>query len=1039
MKKNWAASHYVLAPAVCVVGLGLAASQAGAQEPAGQSTQAVEEVTVTGTRLVTSGVNTPTPVTSLTSVDLQKMAPTTLIESLSQLPVFDNNIGSQQAVGGAVAPGGANLNLRGLDAPRTLVLLDGRRLGPSNKYGTVDVGVVPETLVRSVEAVTGGASAAYGADAVAGVVNFRLDRKLDGFKTAASVGTTTYSDDEQYKLGIGYGTDVGQKGHIIAAVETWHKKGIDDFSSLQDRSDFIQLRSQVTNPDPVNGPNFLMRPYVSPTNFTAGGIILAPAMAATPTTPALPLSTVLDHVEFLPGGGGAYQKLPFSGVGVLTGGCACQARPTLEYGVNSDFEVDTPADRGVLFAHYDHTINDRNTFFVETLLADTQQQNRWQTAALVTLWQARLYADNPYLPAAIRQQLQTEGRPFVGFGIFTPNLPGNPFEDGQLIAKNRYGQVTGGYTHNLSDNFLAGNWALDTWVQYAQNRQETVDPGGMRTDRLFLSMDAVTDTRPGSPTNGQPVCRVTLFNPGIFDSCVPINLIGGTASVTPAAAHYVVDDGKIARGRVTEEDAEVSIRGDLTKGSGGVLGSISAAAGVSWREEQLGVRTLDPCDEFPCTIEGQLMSDLGLAVPGSRGITASVNPTTGLPQFGVPGLRFVPSGFAGDANSSTVLFSSQRTVEGGYSVREAFAEFGIPLLKNGRLNLDEAIRGVWYTGSGNEQPWKSGVSFQVTPRFRLRATESKDVRAPTLRERFESQRGGVNVQDPAFNNTTIATANYTGGNPDVGLEVARTSVYGFVYQPTDKFSVTVDKYDINIDQAIGQLTAQQEVNACYNSAGHNSSSLCQYVIRDSNSQIVRVDSLFINLSNLRVKGYDIEFNYSGIQLGSGNLSWRFLGTRLDENSVLTPGSPRDDRAGDVGSPAPAGGLPKNKFTTYLTWARGPISIFLQERYIGSGVNDHTKVESTTRFVATPGVPSIVTASVDENDVASVLYTDLTFNFAGRKTSNTHWETFLTVNNLTNEAPPAQYPGIGRTGVPGPNTTLYDTIGRRYMVGLRLNF
>ena len=91
------------------------------------------------------------------------------------------------------------------------------------------------------------------------------------------------------------------------------------------------------------------------------------------------------------------------------------------------------------------------------------------------------------------------------------------------------------------------------------------------------------------------------------------------------------------------------------------------------------------------------MSDLGLAVPGSRGITASVNPNTGAPQFGVPGLRFVPSGFAGDANSSTVLFTSQRTVEGGYNVREAFAEFGIPLLKDGRLNLDEAIRGVWYT------------------------------------------------------------------------------------------------------------------------------------------------------------------------------------------------------------------------------------------------------------------------------------------------------------------------------------------------------
>src|SRR5215475_2305094 len=176
MKKNGTASYDVLAAAVCGVLLGTVARHAVAQEPSG-SQQAVEEVTVTGTRLIASGVNTPTPVTSVSGVDLQKMAPSTLIESLSQLPVFANNLASQQAVGGSVAPGGSNLNLRGLDAPRTLVLLDGRRLGPSNKYGTVDVSVIPETLIQNVEAVTGGASAAYGADAVAGVVNFRLNKK----------------------------------------------------------------------------------------------------------------------------------------------------------------------------------------------------------------------------------------------------------------------------------------------------------------------------------------------------------------------------------------------------------------------------------------------------------------------------------------------------------------------------------------------------------------------------------------------------------------------------------------------------------------------------------------------------------------------------------------------------------------------------------------------------------------------------------------------------------------------------------------------
>jgi hypothetical protein len=618
-------------------------------------------------------------------------------------------------------------------------------------------------------------------------------------------------------------------------------------------------------------------------------------------------------------------------------------------------------------------------------------------------------------------------RQFVGFGIFTPNMTGNPFDGGELIAKNRYGQVTGGFTHNLPDGFFAGGWSLDGYVQYAQNRQETVDPGGMRTDRLFLAMDAVTD-----PATGQPACRVTLANPGVFDSCVPINLIGGTAAVTPAAAHYVIDDGKIARGRVTEDDVDIALRGNLTKGSGGVLGPITTAFGVAWRQQELGVRTVDPCDEFPCTIEGQLMSDLGLAPVGSRGIL----PETAVPGPGVPGLRFVPPGFAGDANSSTVLFSSQRTVEGGYTTREAFAEFGIPLLKDGRLNLDEAYRAVWYSGSGNEQPWKTGVSFQATPRLRLRGTLSKDVRAPTLQERFESQRGGVNVNDPATvppaapPGTLISTASFTGGNPNVGLETARTSVYGFVYQPLDKFSVTIDKYDINLDDAIGQVASQTIVNTCWNSPGHNSSSLCQYVLRQPDpvtGQIVRVDSLFINLSNQRVRGFDLELNYGGINVGQGILSWRLLGTRLDENSVLTPGSPRDERAGDVGT----AGLPQNKITTNLNYARGPFSIFLQERYIDGGLNDRTKVESTTRIAGK--------TTIDDNTVDSVLYTDLRFGYHGGKGGSNSWETFLTVNNLTNETPPAMYPVVGRAGVPGPNTFLYDTVGRRFTVGVRVNF
>jgi len=950
----------------------------------------VESVVVTGSRIASSGVNTPTPVTIVTSADLQAMDPGSVVEGLKQLPQFYNTITTQQAVGGAVAAGGSNVNLRGAGAQRTLVLLDGRRLGPANKFGTVDIGVIPETLIQSVEAVTGGASAAYGADAVTGVVNFKLNRDFEGIKYSAQFGTTTYGDGNNYKVNLAYGTGLGERGHIIMSAEYFEKDGIESFASILDRSDVYDLKALVTNPDP-NGPTFLTERYVRPTNYTAGGVLLQPGSA-------------VDFMEFVPDGSGQYAPMDFSGIGRQRGGCNCQARPTLDYGVDADYQIDTPTDRETIFAHYDLDLGDSTTFFAETLLATNFTDPNWQSVALLGPWQGRVFFDNPFLPAALSQTMQNEGIESAGFGIFTPNTPGNIFSGARLQGENRYAQVTTGFSHDLPSSFLAGGWTIDSYIQHAQNRQATIVPRGMRTDRLFLAMDAVTG--PG----GQPVCRVTLFNPGIFDKCVPINLFGGLDAVTPAAAAYVTDDGKEAVGRTTEQVAEFSMTGNLTNGSDGVLGPIAAAFGISWRQQHLNVSTPDPCDEFPCTVDNVRLSDLGLMSPDLRGILPETDPVNG-----IPGLRYVPPGFAGDSNSSTVLFSSQRAVEGGYSVREAFFEFRIPLL-DGNLEFDEAYRFASYTGAGDEPAWKSGVSYQVTPRFRIRATRSQDVRAPTLRERFEQQRGGTNVRDPQNNNDTISTASFSGGNPNVGLETALTSTVGIAYEPVDRFSITVDHYDIDLDGAIGQLGAQTIVDTCFQSGGQ--SSLCSFVVRDSTGQINRVDNLFINLSNQKITGVDAELNLTGIDVGGGTLGWRLIATKLNENSVQTPGSLRDERAGDIGQ-----GLPKNKVTTSLRYSRGGWSMFLQGRFIDGGTSNRNFTEGV---------------QVNNNSVDSVFYTDYTFRYSGDGGA-APWEIFFTANNILNEDPPARYAGLGRTGVGGPSSVLYDTIGRRFVTGVRVNF
>ena len=148
----------------------------------------LEEITVTGSRITRDGMNSPTPITAITADDMQMMAPGQFIDSLDYLPPFFMNDAPDTAASKSESAGAANVNLRGLGANRTLVLLDGRRMVPSNRLGAVDINLFPEAMVERVEVVTGGASAVYGTDAVAGVVNFILKDDFEGFDIHTQFG-----------------------------------------------------------------------------------------------------------------------------------------------------------------------------------------------------------------------------------------------------------------------------------------------------------------------------------------------------------------------------------------------------------------------------------------------------------------------------------------------------------------------------------------------------------------------------------------------------------------------------------------------------------------------------------------------------------------------------------------------------------------------------------------------------------------------------------------------------------------------------------
>jgi iron complex outermembrane receptor protein len=171
----------------------------------------IEEIAVTGSRIrMTDGMAAPTPVTVVSTAELDAFDPGgTVAEQLDALPQFFNTVTPQRNGGSLAFTVGSFLNMRNLGANRTLVLLDGARMAPGDKRGSVNVDTFPTALVRSVDIVTGGASAAYGADALGGVTNFILDRQFEGLKMSTGTGITEFGSSVTRLTSIPTGTSAG--------------------------------------------------------------------------------------------------------------------------------------------------------------------------------------------------------------------------------------------------------------------------------------------------------------------------------------------------------------------------------------------------------------------------------------------------------------------------------------------------------------------------------------------------------------------------------------------------------------------------------------------------------------------------------------------------------------------------------------------------------------------------------------------------------------------------------------------------------------
>lgn len=938
--------------ALSLSSLSVAVSTASAQSTPGADA-GIQELMVTGSRIQRSGMTTPTPVTAVTMDELDLLAPTTMMDALNQMPQFLNS-DTPESVGGWTGSAGQSiLNLRGVGAPRTLVLLDGRRVVASTRRGSPDINTFPAALVQRVDVVTGGASAAYGSDAVSGVVNFVLDKDFTGLKGHAQGGMTSRSDQENFELSLSGGFSLGERTHLLLSGDYFQSEEITDY---HDRSWAQESWGVITNPSGT--PQRVMVPNVHATNQSPGGLITGGPLAGTQFlsdgTPA----------AFVPG--------DYATSATQSGGSGWDS--------SLDDTLSPGQKRGSGFAYLSYDLNDRTKLYLQGMYGVNQVEYDKPGVQLLGPWQARIYSDNAYLPESLRQRMIEEGIDSFPFASYRPR---DELSIARVDTENQTYSLTAGADIDL------GNWQLNTYYQYGRNKQVLTMSNVARIDRLFRALDAVLD-----PQTGQIVCNSTLSNPN--DACVPINLFG-RHSATPEATDYVL--GRYATPGSIQMDSkdqvqileqhvfEITLSGEAFDNWAGPVG---VATGLAYRYDALDQQA------YP--------KNTNSGDPGCTPTAESV------------GYRGLPQAFSGCYG----LFErgTMPSVEGTADVWEVFAEGNMPLLRDsmvGNMDLLAAARFAEYEGSGGIWAWKGGLDWQLTDTLRFRMTQSRDVRAGTLAERYDIASRGASAEDPFVD--LLEPYSFTqieGGNPNINPEEADTLTVGAVYQPAwlDGFNISADYYDIKIKDAISSLGPQQIIDQCFAGAQN----LCERIRRNPDTGLIdQLVNTYLNVAEARTRGMDIEATYSlPITLfgGDENLSLRAIATRTFEASTTNPGAATEDRAGQTGT-AGGGGAPKWQLNFNASYTRGPFVASWQQRYIDSGTYNAIWLEGV---------------DIDNNKINARHYSNLRLSYDLDRRGGTY-ELFAHISNLFDNEPPK----------PHVNPGLYSEIGRRYTVGVRMTY
>ncbi|WP_022686272.1 TonB-dependent receptor domain-containing protein [Sphingomonas phyllosphaerae] len=990
-----------------------------AAPPAGETSTG--DVVVTGTLIRNPNLIASSPVAVIGQEEIQLRQRNTAEELLRDLPGAVPSIGAQVNNGNG---GSSFADLRGLGNFRNVVLIDGNRIAPSSVVGRVDLNNIPLALVERVDVLTGGAATTYGADAVSGVMNFITRSDFSGMELNVSEGITERGDGEQTRVDLTVGANFDDgRGNAVLSLGYQNAdpvyQGARDFS----RNNYTSTSGGVGGSGTTVPTRFTLAGLAGTGNpgFQSGNVQINPTTGAL-QTPVVPFNFNPYNVFQTP-----FERFNIYGAG--------------HYDVSDSVQVYT---RGMF---------SKNT--VSTIIAPS---GVFGTSLAIPF-------SNPYLPAAARGQFCANNPTFTAAGVRVGQLsaaecaaaaaatdPNDPnFRYFTAVTNRRTTEVgarVSDYVTTLFD-YRAGvkvgisdHMNLDVNGSYGESENTQTIRNYVLTSRVRSAVFATNTT---SCLGGAPGGAAVDAGTG----CIPINIFGPEGSINGNQIGYLTANSTSSN-RTTLAQARALLSGDLGFSSPFADEPIGFALGTEYRKYTAGQDS---------DILAQQAGELG--------------------------------GAGGAAPTFT----------GGYNVVEGYGEVILPLVSDKpffrSLTAEGGLRYSSYKVDAPGKPsydtwtYKAGGSWEPAAGVKVRGNYQRAVRAPNIGELFTPvstaltnlsydacagaapttnanlrsvclAQGAPAASIGSIEVPTAGQANFTAGG-NLGLRPEKSDSYtiGVVLQPdfVPGFTISVDYYNISIEDAISQLTAGSAYNLCFGdragtgvTATSAASVACQNIRRNPDTGALDGDpattqGLIITPSNsgrILTDGIDLNVNYRR-DLGVAKLNLSFNGNWTNRSKFeAAPGSGilscvglYGQNCGSPGSAGPsssAGSLqPAFTWTQRTTVTVQAVDLSLLWRHVGA-----MEVEDgVTTFNGTLESGSLAGQSYNFGKINAYNYFDLATRFG----VSDNFDMTVTVTNLFDRQPPIVGGTIGSTSFNSGNTypSTYDTLGRRFVVGARIKF